>query len=157
MNYRDQWATDEAGKQFVFTVEMQRALAEAGLPVEPEQIAKIKSQPESSRRNEGFDLRPTESAVELSTEEVDEELSEILEIQIDPVSGKYLGKIKWYNDSRGYGFVLRGGGEELFFHKSSTLMDSSELVEGKWVLYDVEEAERGVEATDVELFTGHGS
>jgi CspA family cold shock protein len=82
------------------------------------------------------------------------EISEPEIIQIDPESGKYLGTLKWYNSSRGYGFISRGGGEDIFFHKSSTMINPEQLSEGQWLLYDVEERSKGPEATDVEPYEG---
>jgi hypothetical protein len=45
MTYRDQWAENENGERFIFTVEMQRRLAEAGLPVEPASLAELGERP----------------------------------------------------------------------------------------------------------------
>ena len=78
-------------------------------------------------------------------------------IQIDPQTGKYLGRMKWYNSQKGYGFIMRGGGEEIFFHKSNTVHDPDKIQEGQWVLYDVEETRKGPEATDVESYEGDTS
>lgn len=146
MNYRDTWAEDEEGNRFVFTVEMKRALAKAGLPIEAQSLKELKS-----------DVRPqvVQSTVKpKATPEPVTEISEPEIIQIDPESGKYLGTLKWYNSSRGYGFISRGGGEDIFFHKSSTTIDPEKLSEGQWLLYDVEERSKGPEATDVEPYEG---
>ena len=75
-------------------------------------------------------------------------------IQIDPETGKYVGRLKWYNPARGYGFIARGGGEDIFFHKSGALVDPTGLEEGQWVLYDVEDRKKGPEATEVETYEG---
>ncbi len=156
MNYKDQWATDEDGNQFVFTVEMQRQLAQAGLPVEPASLADLDyetpSPPplktvrdESSSRSSGA---AQEEAAEIEMPDT---------IQIDPQTGKYIGRMKWYNSQKGYGFIMRGGGEEIFFHKSNTTHDPNQIQEGQWILYDVEETRKGPEATDVEPYEGDTS
>jgi CspA family cold shock protein len=75
-------------------------------------------------------------------------------IQIDPETGKYLGRLKWYNPSRGYGFIARGGGEDIFFHKTDVNVDVESLDEGQWVLYDVEETKKGLEANDIDIYEG---
>ena len=75
-------------------------------------------------------------------------------IQIDPMTGKYIGRVKWYNTKKGYGFIVRGAGEEIFFHKSATVGEMEEFEEGQWVLYDVETTAKGPEASDVEPYTG---
>lgn len=141
MNFRDQWATDDEGNKFVFTVEMQRKLHKQGLPVEPESLAELNEQLPT----------PQQTSFE---EEQDEEPKVPDTIQIDPETGKYLGRLKWYNPSRGYGFIARGGGEDIFFHKTGAIVSPTELSEGQWVLYDVEQRKKGPEATEVEAYEG---
>jgi CspA family cold shock protein len=68
------------------------------------------------------------------------------------LTGKYIGRVKWYNVKKGYGFILRGGSEEIFFHRSSAVGDPLEFDEGQWVLYDVEDTDKGPEASDVEPY-----
>jgi CspA family cold shock protein len=138
MNYRDTWAEDEEGNNFVFTVEMKRRLAKAGLPIEPESLSQLgvntgKKQQKTSGEQPASGLEPDV-------------------IQIDPETGKYIGTLKWYNPARGYGFISRGGGEDIFFHKTSALNDPAGLQEGQWLLYDVEERAKGPEATEVEPY-----
>ncbi|MDJ0754887.1 MAG: cold shock domain-containing protein [Ardenticatenaceae bacterium] len=145
MNFKDKWATDEAGNQFLFTIEMQRQLSEAGLPIEPESLADLPQTPPQKNRNQ----QPAERKETPRQEK--KSFDEPAEIQIDPNSGKYIGRVKWYNKSKGYGFIARGGGEQIFFHKSNVDCELSELVDGAWVLYDVEETQKGFEAHDVEI------
>jgi cold shock protein len=140
MNYQDRWAEDGEGKRFVFTVAMQRKLVAAGLPAEPEHLGELGLTPE-----------PVHEEHDKPPEELSPEGPEV--IQIDPETGKYLGTLKWYNPARGYGFIARGGGEDIFFHKTSTLGDPAEMEEGQWVLYDVEERSKGPEATEVEPYS----
>lgn len=144
MNYTDTWAEDEEGNRFVFTVEMKRQLAEAGLEIEPENLQDLGLDP-SKTSPQKQESEPTRQEEETVVPEM---------IQIDPGTGKYLGTLKWYNPSRGYGFIARGGGEDIFFHKTSTLTDPTELAEGQWLLYDVEERSKGPEATEVEPYQG---
>lgn len=141
MNFRDQWATDEEGNKFVFTVEMQRQLHEQDLPVEPESLAELNT-------------LPTPQKTSFEEEQQDEEPKVPDTIQIDPETGKYLGRLKWYNPSRGYGFIARGAGEDIFFHKTGAIVSPTELSEGQWVLYDVEQRKKGPEATEVEAYEG---
>lgn len=142
MNFSDRWAKDEEGVAFIFTVEMQRQLHKAGLPVEPESLAQLASVPTP---------QPI-SYVDVT--ETSKEPEEPATIQIDPKTGKYLGRLKWYNAARGYGFIARGGGEDIFFHKTATVGSPGELDEGQWVLYDVEQRQKGPEATEVEAYDG---
>ena len=142
MNFQDTWAEDEEGNRFVFTVEMMRRRAKAGLPVEPESLGELQEEV----RTPQVDVAPREGR----TASIEEPES----IQIDPETGKYLGKLKWYSSARGYGFISRGGGEDIFFHKTNTLGDPLEMQEGQWLLYDVEERPKGPEATEVEPYLG---
>lgn len=144
MNYRDTWAEDEDGNKFVFTVEMKRGLAKAGLPIEIEYLNQLGHSPAI------VDDTPRAA----STPQAAQPPAEPDIIQIDPETGKYIGSLKWYNASRGYGFISRGGGEDIFFHKTSTLGDPAEMAEGQTVLYDVEERNKGPEATEVEPYDG---
>ncbi len=70
------------------------------------------------------------------------------------MTGKYIGRIKWYNSRKGYGFILRGAGEEIFFHRSAAGDHADAMEEGLWILYDVEETNKGPEAMDIEPYQG---
>lgn len=139
MNFRDRWATDEDGNQFLFTVEMQRKLSQSGLTVEPGSLVQLDQKP---------------APVPEYSEKPAQEIEGPADIQIDPQTGKYIGQVKWYNARKGYGFIIRGGGEEIFFHKTGSVGNPVELNDGQWVLYDVEDTKKGPEATDVELYEG---
>jgi CspA family cold shock protein len=73
-------------------------------------------------------------------------------IQIDPGTGKYIGRVKWFNAVKGFGFIARGSGEELFFHKTSVLCNPDDLTDGAWILYDVEQGQKGLEASEIEVY-----
>ena len=45
MNFRDRWEENEQGERFVFTVEMQRRLSQAGLPIEPSALGQLPAAP----------------------------------------------------------------------------------------------------------------
>ena len=147
MNFRDQWAKTEAGEEFVFTVEMQRRLSEQGLPIEPASLAQLPAL-EPKREHRPSPPQPRAEAQPAPAPAFEEPDS----IQIDPHSGKYIGKVKWFNMTKGFGFIARGGGEELFFHKSNAICTAEELTDGAWILYDVEQGQKGLEASDIELY-----
>jgi len=151
MNFKDHYATDGEGNEILFTVEMQRRLSQAGLPVEVAYLDQIKQKapPPKQEPNREPSREPSRES-QSSREDVTEPAS----IQIDPMTGKYIGRIKWYNARKGYGFILRGAGEEIFFHRSAAVKDADSLAEGLWILYDVEETNKGPEATDIEPYKG---
>jgi len=152
MNFRDQWATDENGNKFVFTVEMQRRLSEQGLPIEPASLKELATaRPEERVRHAEPQRRRTSAPAETKPA-INFDVPAT--IQIDPQTGKYIGRMKWYNAKKGYGFIVRGGGEEIFFHRTGAVGDPLELKEGQWILYDVEDTAKGPEATDIEPFEG---
>lgn len=166
MNFRDRWATDENGEQILFTVEMQRQLSHAGLPVEPAALKQLGSQSRTQsvssappRREPVYSpparsVEPEPRDTSPSSTGEGEEFEVPATIQIDAQTGKYIGRMKWYNVKKGYGFIIRGAGEEIFFHKSNAAADPEQMEEGQWVLYDVEETRKGPEATDIEPYTG---
>ena len=62
-----------------------------------------------------------------------------------------VGKVKWFNDKKGYGFIERdGGGGDIFVHHSSIKMDGFRtLSEGQKVQFDIVEGPKGMQATNV--------
>jgi len=164
MNFKDRWEKDETGADFIFTVEMQRRLSQMGLPVDPANLAQINMEPRQTESSYSEPRTEREPRVEREPQYSSRpttppsakmpEIANDFNIQIDPQTGKYIGKMKWYNPKKGYGFLVRGAGEEIFFHKSSTVGRPEDLVEGEWVLYDVEETNKGPEATEIEPYSG---
>ncbi len=165
MNFRDRWVENEQGERFVFTVEMQRRLSLAGLPIDPSSLGDLEqiegksrsARPERPSRpemDEHPQPRPSTQPSEPSHSQRGAEIVGPETIQIDPMTGKYIGRVKWYNTKKGYGFIVRGAGEEIFFHKSATVGEVEEFEEGQWILYDVETTTKGPEATDVEPYNG---
>jgi CspA family cold shock protein len=61
------------------------------------------------------------------------------------------GKVKWFNDSKGYGFIeSQEGGKDLFVHFSAIQMDGFRtLAEGQVVEFEVSSGERGEFAENV--------
>ncbi len=61
------------------------------------------------------------------------------------------GKVKWFNDSKGYGFITPlDGSSDVFVHHSAIKADGyKSLSEGQQVTYDVQPGPKGPSATNV--------
>ena len=60
------------------------------------------------------------------------------------------GTVKWFNDSKGYGFIERGDGDDVFVHFSSISGDGFRtLREGEEVEFELLETEKGLQASNV--------
>lgn len=60
------------------------------------------------------------------------------------------GTVKWFNDSKGYGFIEHPAGDDVFVHFSAIVSDGFRtLAEGESVEFEVRETERGLQAANV--------
>ncbi len=60
------------------------------------------------------------------------------------------GKVKWFNSEKGFGFIEREGGEDVFVHFSAIQSEGyKSLDEGQEVTFEVEQGQRGPQATNV--------
>jgi cold shock protein len=64
------------------------------------------------------------------------------------------GKVKWFNNAKGYGFVIaEAGGEDLFVHYSSIQMDGYKTLKaGQDVEFDIEQGPKGLHAVNIRSF-----
>lgn len=60
------------------------------------------------------------------------------------------GTVKWFNNAKGYGFITRENGEDLFVHFKSIVGEGyRSLKQGEAVQFDVEQGTKGPQATNV--------
>ena len=128
MVYHDKWAEcKQCGSKFVFTVELQRHIKGSEQDEELLLICR-KCSPRDEKR---VPRQP---------------------MQLDPVTGHWVGNIKWFDLAKGFGFIARGDGSDIFFHKSETSGSIASYVEGQMVTYDVEETIKGPQAVEVHIY-----
>ena len=62
-----------------------------------------------------------------------------------------LGKVKWFNETKGFGFITPDdGGEELFAHYSAIQTQSFKVLkENQRVTYDVVQGQKGLQASNI--------
>ena len=60
------------------------------------------------------------------------------------------GTVKWFNEDKGFGFIQREEGADVFVHYSAIRGDGiRNLAEGQRVEFNVEQGRKGLQATDV--------
>jgi CspA family cold shock protein len=66
------------------------------------------------------------------------------------MSERIIGTVKWFNGSKGYGFIEREGGADVFVHFSAIQGDGyRNLEEGQRVEFTVEQGAKGPQASNV--------
>ena len=72
------------------------------------------------------------------------------EKEISKMSERLTGTVKWFNGAKGYGFIARDDGEDVFVHYSAIQGDGfRDLQEGERVEFSVEQGPKGPAAADV--------
>ena len=68
------------------------------------------------------------------------------------MSERIQGTVKWFNATKGYGFIEREGGEDVFVHFSSIQSDGyRSLNEGQQVEFTIEQGPKGLQASNVTM------
>lgn len=73
----------------------------------------------------------------------------------DEAQGRFEGKVKWFSDQKGYGFIERDASTDVFVHHSAIQMNGFRtLKEGEGVSYDLLDGPKGLQAVNVIPATG---
>ncbi|KAF0161781.1 MAG: cold-shock DNA-binding protein family protein [Ignavibacteria bacterium] len=68
------------------------------------------------------------------------------------MSERVQGTVKWFNSSKGFGFISQPGGEDVFVHFKAIVGDGyRSLEEGQKVEFSVTQGQKGPQATDVKV------
>jgi CspA family cold shock protein len=71
-------------------------------------------------------------------------------MEFERMEERIVGTVKWFNARKGYGFIGREDGEDVFVHFSAIQMEGyRRLDEGQDVEFSIEEGPKGVQATQV--------
>ncbi len=74
------------------------------------------------------------------------------------MSDRIIGTVKWFNGSKGYGFLTREGGPDVFVHFSAIQGEGfKNLEEGQKVEFTVEQGPKGPQASNVTLITANAA
>ena len=66
------------------------------------------------------------------------------------MSEKQQGTVKWFNGSKGFGFIERESGDDVFVHYNAIIGDGyRDLLEGQRVEFNVVQGQKGLQAQDV--------
>ena len=70
------------------------------------------------------------------------------------MADRLTGTVKWFNSTKGFGFILREGSDDVFVHYSSIRGEGYRtLDEGQQVEFEIMESDKGPQAQDVVVVT----
>ena len=162
MVFRDQMVTcEECGKTFFFTVTEQRRIADRTGTDQVEAPAlcpQCRAEPQPQR--DTIELIPEEEPVAQAEEEtapyVEEATGPGVEAEFpleeEGIQVKLIGTVKWFSREKGYGFITKADGKDLFFHRADLAREEHAWPrEGEKVEFQVRYTEKGPEAFNVSI------
>lgn len=70
------------------------------------------------------------------------------------MSERVTGTVKWFNNSKGFGFIARESGDDVFVHFRAIRGDGyKSLQEGQSVEFELHNSDKGLQAQDVNIIT----
>lgn len=60
------------------------------------------------------------------------------------------GKVKWYNETKGFGFIEAENGEDVFVHRSGIISSFGGLDPDQEVVFEIKQGDKGLMAVNVE-------
>jgi len=141
MAYQDTWAAcTRCGKQFVFRVEEQRRQAKRGEEITPPELCPTCRAPARAEQRPRPQSKPRPRPMAEQKPRTPAALG----------PGPHEGSVKWYDQDKGYGFIVHPSGEEIFFHHTGIAPGEAPFFpDGTRVTYLVEQTSRGLQAVDV--------
>jgi CspA family cold shock protein len=111
-------------------------------------------QPEAARQAEPTETK-TERKEQTPVTDVTtsaRQLQEVFPHQEDGVEVKLIGRVKWFSRRKGYGFITKADGKDLFFHRSEMADGERNLPnEDEKVEFQIRQTEKGPEAFNVSI------
>jgi CspA family cold shock protein len=93
---------------------------------------------------EGFTFRPNDVV------RVERRLDDYSFLKGERAMPRLTGTVKWFNDAKGYGFISREGGPDVFVHFSAIQgAGFKSLAEGDRVEFEIVQGQKGPQAADV--------
>jgi cold shock protein len=72
------------------------------------------------------------------------------DVLVDQVGQTAVGTVKWFSNEKGYGFIEREGGEDVFVHHTAITMEGYRtLTEGQRVEFEISQGDKGLQAANV--------